>query len=138
MKCVLSEIVGADDLGSPQVRLKEYGAIAAKNIVEMNRIYQNVTVDHYVVMPNHIHIMLSVTENPINNNGAPRSSPPTNTLSKFVAAFKKFTGKEIGENIWQRSYHDHIIRNENDYRMHMQYIDENPKKWLMGKDQYYI
>jgi REP element-mobilizing transposase RayT len=54
-----------------------------------------------------------------------------------VTALKKFTSKQIGSNIWQRSYYDHIIRNEEDYIAHMQYIDENPKKWLMGKDEYY-
>ena len=38
---------------------------------------------------------------------------------------------------WQTRFHDHIIRNDDDYRRHWQYIDENPKKWVMGKDVYY-
>lgn len=41
-------------------------------------------------------------------------------------------------NLWQRSFYDHIIRDENDYLNHLQYIDENPKKWLLGEDEYYI
>ena len=135
MQCVLSTIVGADDLGSPKVRLKKYGHIVEKNLVHMNEIYDEIKIDKYVIMPNHVHILLTVEHNGF--SGAPRSSPPTNTLSKFVAALKKFTNKEIGNNIWQRSFHDHIIRNDEDYFLHLQYIEENPKKWIIGKDKYY-
>ena len=66
-----------------------------------------------------------------------RSSTPTNQISKFVAAFKRFTNKEAGINLWQRSFYDHIIRNEKDLINHIRYIKENPKKWLLGKDKYY-
>ena len=66
-----------------------------------------------------------------------RSSTPTNLISKFVSAFKKFTNKEADANLWQRGFHDHIIRNEEDLYYHIQYINENPKKWIMGKDEYY-
>ncbi|MBR6391726.1 MAG: transposase [Eubacterium sp.] len=139
MKCILSDIVGADDLGSPyKIHLTKYGVIAEQNIVRMNGIYNDITVTDYVIMPNHIHMLLTVCKSNAIDSGAPRSSPPTNTLSKFVTAFKKFTEKEIGKRIWQRSYHDHIIRNDEDLCLHIQYIEENPKKWLMGKDKYYI
>ena len=104
----------------------------------MNSIYDDITVVNYVIMPNHIHMLLVIDNSSVPDSGAPRSSPPTNTLSKFVTAFKKFTEKEIGKRIWQRSYHDHIIRNDEDLCLHIQYIEENPKKWLMGKDKYYI
>ncbi|MBE6817204.1 MAG: hypothetical protein E7520_05835 [Ruminococcaceae bacterium] len=137
MQCILSEIVGADDLGSPLVHLTKYGAVSEQNIIRMNSIYDDITVVNYVIMPNHIHMLLVIDNSSVPDSGAPRSSPPTNTLSKFVTAFKKFTEKEIGERIWQRSYHDHIIRSDEDLCMHIQYIDENPKKWLMGKDEYY-
>ena len=137
MKCVLAEIVGADDLGSPLIFLTDYGTIAEKNIVKMNSIYDNIAVDNYIIMPNHIHLLVSISNEKSATYGAPRSSPPTNALSRFVTAFKKYTSKEIGTNIWQRGFHDHIIRNENDYLTRWQYIDENPKKWLLGKDKYY-
>lgn len=137
MKCILSSVVGADDLGSPKVLLTDYGKIAEENILRMNGIIENVTIDSFVIMPNHIHILLSVKNERDTFDGAPRSSPPTNTLSGFVGAFKKFTSKQIGLNIWQRGFHDHIIRNENDFAYHFQYIEENPKKWIIGKDKYY-
>lgn len=62
-------------------------------------------------MPNHIHMIIVV-----NNNGTPRVSSPTNAvIPQIVSALKRLSNREIGHNIFQRSYHDHIIRNEKDY-----------------------
>ena len=60
------------------------------------------------------------------------TSPPTKqhtTVSKFVSTFKRFCNKEYGENIWQRSYYDHVIRDREDYEEHVRYIMENPARW---------
>ena len=116
MQCLLSSVVGADDLGSPHVELKNYGKIVEKNINLMNDIYKNMNVENYVIMPNHIHLLIHIFNS---FQGSPRSSTPTNLISKFVSAFKKFT-------------------NEEDLYNHIQYINENPKKWIMGKDEYYV
>ena len=116
MQCLLSSVVGADDLGSPHVELKNYGKIVEKNINLMNDIYKNMNVESYAIMPNHIHLLIHIFNS---FQGSPRSSTPTNLISKFVSAFKKFT-------------------NEEDLYYHMQYINENPKKWIMGKDEYYV
>ena len=132
-RCILSDIVGADDHGGPRVRLFSAGENVERNLKIMREIYADVRIDNYVIMPNHVHLLLTLC----GRDGAPRSSPPTNTLSNFVTALKKFTNKAYGENIWQRSFHDHIIRDQKDYNARWQYIDENPKKWLMGKDEYY-
>ena len=134
MQCLLSSVVGADDLGSPHVELKNYGKIVEKNINLMNDIYNNMNVENYVIMPNHIHLLIHIFNS---FQGSPRSSTPTNLISKFVSAFKKFTNKEADANLWQRGFYDHIIRNEEDLYNHIQYINENPKKWIMGKDEYY-
>ncbi len=56
-------------------------------------------------------------------------------IPHYVGTLKRFCNKEIGENIFQRSYHDHIIRNETDYRKIYEYIESNPSKWQ--KDSYY-
>ena len=138
MQNVLSSVVGADDLGSPSVELSKYGKAVEENLMRMKTIYNDVEIDSYVIMPNHIHLLLKVNGNSFEPNGAPRSSPPTNTVSKFVSAFKKFSNKDCGMSIWQRGFYDHIIRDDNDYVLHLQYISENPKKWLIGKDEYYI
>jgi len=54
-----------------------------------------------------------------------------------IGSMKRYASKEIGYSIWQKGFYDHIIRNEHDYTEHLQYIDQNPTKWLLGKDEYY-
>ena len=125
---MLSRIVGGDVLGAPkQVELLPHGQIADKYIKQLNDFYDQIQIMRYVIMPNHIHILFFVVE----DNGAPRTSPPTRQhfVAKFVSTFKRFCNKEYGENIWQRNYYDHIIRNREDYAEHAKYIFENPMRW---------
>ncbi|MBQ6934493.1 MAG: transposase [Clostridia bacterium] len=92
-----------------------------------------VYIDKYVVMPNHIHIILRIDI----ENGSPGASTPTKQLvPEAVGALKRLVSRETGENIFQRSYHDHIIRNQADYLKIWQYIDTNPLKW--HDDCFYI
>lgn len=61
---------------------------------------------------------------------------PTNeTIPKFVSLFKRYCNREFGYNIWQKSYNDHIIRDEKDYLNRWKYIENNPAKWQ--EDDYY-
>jgi len=70
-------------------------------------------------------------------NGAPRASRPTNALiPAIVTVIKKKTNKAFGFNMWQSSFHDRIIRDEDEYRRVWQYIDDNPAKW--AEDEYFI
>ena len=125
---ILSHIVGDDVLGVPKnVKLLPYGIVADKYINQMNEFYENLTVDRYVIMPNHIHFLLFV-----HGNGLPRTSTPTKQtsfVSHFVSTFKRFCNKEYGDDIWQRGFYDHIIRNRDDYEEHVKYIYENPIRW---------
>lgn len=67
-KRILSTIVGGDDLGAPKIiRLKPCGKIAEKYIQSMETAYDTVKVDNYILMPNHLHLLIS-----INTYGAPR------------------------------------------------------------------
>ena len=124
---ILSRIVGGDVPGAPKnVKLLPYGIVADKYIKQMNGFYENISVDQYVIMPNHIHILLFVCE-----GGSPRTSTPTkqtSTVSHFVSTFKRFCNREYGENIWQRGFHDHVIRGREDYEEIAKYIYENPMR----------
>lgn len=92
----------------------------------------NITIDKYIIMPNHIHFILFI----LSGNGTSRMPSPTNAIiPKFVSSIKRFTDKQCSIEIWQRSYHDHIIRNERDYQEIWNYIDENIKKW--EEDKFY-
>ncbi len=74
-------------------------------------------------MPNHLHFILFINA-PVNSTDSP-------TVSTIVGHMKRWVSKEIGRSIWQRSFHDHVIRNEQDYQMIWKYIDENPYKWTL-------
>ncbi|MBQ6703027.1 MAG: transposase [Clostridia bacterium] len=116
------------------MKLLPYGEIAEKYIKQLNKFYENISVEKYVIMPDHIHILIVVKKekDTIQKGGASRTSPPTrqhSSVSKNVSTFKRFCNKEYGENIWQESFFDHIIRSNEDYEEHLKYIHENPIKW---------
>lgn len=79
-------------------------------------------VDKYVIMPNHIHVIFHLT-----GNGPTRTSAPT--VPSLVRYLKRAVTMAVRENIWQRSYYDHIIRDQHDYETKWQYIDTNPARW---------
>ena len=80
-------------------------------------------IDKYVIMPNHIHLIIK------NENGTMWASSPTQSISQKIKSFKILVTKEFGKNVFQRSFHDHIIRKEKDYLKIWNYIDTNPQKW---------
>ncbi len=149
---ILSAInsVGDGVLDVPQVELSAIGKIVDEQIAEINNIYKNVTIDQYVIMPDHVHLIIILNEGL--DSGMSRTPSPTNVcvdaanadksnirqneqIPKIVSAFKRFVNKKIGENIWQRSYNDHAIRNSKDYDGVRKYIYENPIKWFYGEKE---
>ncbi|MGM9551920.1 MAG: transposase [Clostridia bacterium] len=133
-KQLLSKIVVGDGvLDVPKNILTEHGIITDRYINQMNSFYDYISVDKYVIMPNHIHLLLSIRN--AENVMWMTNSPTNSTVPKFVSTLKRFCNKEYGQNIWQRSYHDHIIRGENDYRKIWEYIDTNVIRW--EKDCFY-
>jgi REP element-mobilizing transposase RayT len=127
---ILGDIVGRADLSPPIPRLSEYGKIIDELIQDIPLHYDYVEVDMYVIMPNHIHMLIFFDEK---NGGGLRSARPT--MQSVIHALKVLCTKRIGRSIWQTSFYDHIIRDETDYLNHWQYIDSNPAKW--AEDEYY-
>ena len=113
-KCVLSNIITQAD-GTVLNVLTPYGRVADSYLVKIPGM------DQYVIMPNHIHMIIHKT------NGNP--------IASDVRSFKVLVTKAIGKSIWQRSFYDHIIRDETDYMIKWKYIDENPAKW--ADDEYH-
>ncbi len=123
-KPILSRIVGDGVLDIPKTVLSKYGKAVDNRIRLMDMHYDNIKIDNYVIMPNHIHILISVYY-----NGTSRMPSPTNdTIPSFVGTLKRFVNREVGKDIFQRPYNDHIIRNEKDYIEHFNYIENNPYK----------
>jgi REP element-mobilizing transposase RayT len=140
-KQILSNIiVGTGVLDCPKIKLLKYGEIADKYIKQLNDFYDNISVEKYVIMPDHIHLLLNV------QNGQSRTPVPTDfnlkidnknsQVAKFVSTFKRFCNKEYGKNIWQSRYYDHVIRNQADYNEIWQYIENNPVRWR--EDTFYV
>ena len=119
-KPILSTIVGDDAHIVP----KPYGQIAEKYIRNVPEI------EKYVIMPDHIHMIIRL------DNGSMWASTPTRTnrVASIVRSIKTLTTKEIGKAIFQRSYYDHVIRNQQDYNEIWEYIEYNPRKWLLDHD----
>ena len=108
--------ISSDAEHGPRVTLTRFGQIVDAFIQSIPGI------DKYVIMPNHIHMIIHKT------NG--------NSIISDMRAFKSLVTKKIGESIWQVSFYDHIIRNEADYREKRQYIENNPAHW--AEDRYFI
>ena len=130
--CVGTPLPGCPE--EPCSSLLPHGLVADRYIRQMNNYYDFLSVDKYVIMPDHIHLLISIH----GKEGHPRRGVPTkrtSTIARFVGTLKRFCNKEYGENIWQERYYDHVIRNQQDYDEIWNYIDQNPRKWLLQKMQ---
>ena len=130
-KCILSQIVKPDNENFPSVSLTHYGKIAEKYINQLNDFYDDICVKQYVIMPNHIHLILQInrTVEMSDRIEFEHISAKSSKISLFISTFKRFCNKEYGENIWQARSFDHVIRNEYDYAECVKYIKNNPRKW---------
>lgn len=126
-KCVLSRIVAeySRNVGEglralPQNIMMPIGNEIEKSIQFINKNYTSVHVDKYVIMPNHIHLIVVL------NDSGGYGNPP---LQNIIGQLKSYTTDKFGNVLWQRSYHDHIIRGEEDYKKIWDYIDTNVTRW---------
>ena len=127
-------------LDCPKILLKEYGKTADKYIKQLNDFYDNISVDNYVIMPDHIHLIISIQADVSGQSGTPVPTEQflnnrNSIIAKFVSTFKRFCNKEYGKNIWQERYFDHIIRNQADYIETWKYIEDNPAKRLRQQNK---
>ena len=120
-------VVGADIIRPENVPLSAAGQIAEQGILQMAEHYEYVVVDKYCIMPDHIHLILRI-ESGI--DGRMISAP---TVSTLVGSMKRWVSRQIGRPIWQKSFYDHGIRNQQDYDEIWQYIENNPLKYALSR-----
>ena len=108
---------------SQDVRLSEAGKIVDEAIRRIPYVYSNIAVDRYVIMPDHVHLLLEVKL--ASGSMQPSSCP---SISQVIQHTKGYVTKRLGASIWQKLFYDHIIRNQKDYEEHAKYIYENPLK----------
>ena len=119
--------VGADIIRPQEVPLSAAGKIAEQSILQITGHYENVVVDKFCIMPDHIHLILRI-ETEI--DGRMVSAP---TVSTVVGSMKRWVSRQIGRPVWQKSFYDHGIRNQQNYNEIWQYIENNPLKYALKK-----
>ncbi len=132
-KCILSDIVEGKS------KLSSYGDIIQMVWKDLPKCFPSISLDEWVVMPNHFHGVLIAEAQfiaPNNEKGAINRAP---TLGDGVRAFKALTTyrvrKDLDSNFgWQRNYYDHIIRDDADLNRIRQYILDNPAQWELDEE----
>lgn len=123
-------LVGATSGRPSDVALSQYGKIVDEAIIGISSIYPALSIEKYVIMPNHVHLLLRIRADEF---GRPMVAP---TISRIVNQLKGYVAKRTIKNLWQKSFHDHVIRNYEDYEEHKKYIHENPARWYF--DELYL
>ncbi len=127
------EIVGRglDPSVQAEVRMTPYGSIAEHDLWDIANHFPDVEILNYVFMPDHLHILLALGCREI----AAEGSRPLPTVSTIIGQYKAGVSRKCKRAIWQKYYHDHIIRNQHDFEEIWQYIDQNPLQWVLeGKN----
>lgn len=136
---IFGTIVGAiqESPETARMLLNDNGLIIKSVVEKLSERFPDISIDNYVIMPNHIHMIVIVSDKPSSHE-----SPPSkrSLLSQVIGFFKMNTTKQIrvangNIDVWQRNYHDHIIRDDNEYPKIYEYIETNPVKWEL--DMYY-
>ena len=129
-KQILSNVLKKENAENDNCRyvvsLKPCGRIAEDYLLSLADRFDNVELQDYVIMPDHIHIIILLKKR--ENCKTPAS------LDQIIRAFKSLTSKECNKNynvfpVFQRSFSDHIIRDKEDYEIRRNYMYENPVRW---------
>jgi len=125
-ECIFGEVIVGDGLARPAyVNLSEYGLIVDQELRQLPSHYNMINVNRYVIMPNHLHAILTIGDASPSTGRA----SPSPTLGNIVGGVKSGVSRLCGFSPWQRFFHDHIIRNEQEYVRIVEYIKNNPETW---------
>jgi REP element-mobilizing transposase RayT len=128
-----------------EVVINRIGQIVADEWQRTPILSPNVGLDEFVVMPNHFHGIVAIVEGRGTARRAPTperfGSPVSGSLPTIVRSFKSAVTSRInilhgtpGASLWQRNYHEHVIRNENDLHRIREYIQTNPMRWELDQE----
>ncbi len=112
-----------------KVTLTPLGHMCETSIEDALTHFEHISVIDHIVMPNHVHMLIEVKTN------------NTRQLSSFVGMVKRLSSMMahragFAGQLWQRSFHDHIVRDERDLTRIREYIQDNPRKW--EEDRYFV
>ena len=128
-RCVLSRIVGRGlaPAETDAIKYTELGRIAEEQLLLLEDRYPCLLIDRYVIMPNHIHVILILKRDAA-------GASPRPTVMDVICTYKSLTTREckkvgMTEKLFQTSFYEHIIRGQRDYEETIKYIHENPMNW---------
>ena len=130
-KEILSSVEPSADGEHAVVRLTEIGKIVEKYILSIEDHYRYVRLENYVIMPNHVHILLFFCFGEARENSR---KVQESKLSQIVHALKSLITKELGFSIWQSDYYDNIAFTDERFDALYEYIRTNPIMWLRKKE----
>ena len=124
-RCLLSRIVGRG-LAPAEIQYTPYGQVAQEQLLLLEQRYPSLKIDQYVIMPNHIHMILIL--------GETVGASPRPTIMDIVCAYKSLTTRQCKkvhpiDKLFQTSFYEHVIRGHEDYDEIAEYIANNPKQW---------
>ena len=119
--------------------LNPAGEMIKKWLFELKNKFKNIELDEYIIMPNHIHLIIFILNNIARNenqNGIPQIVQwlKTMTTNEYIRNVKQNNWKPFDKKIWQRNYYDRVICNEKELDEIRKYIFENPLKWELDKN----
>jgi putative transposase len=124
-----------------KMQLSEFGDIVSLSWKDLPNHYAQVQADEFVVMPNHVHCIIIITEPDPVGEGPEPSPTRRHPLSEIVRSFKTFSARRINESrrtpgvpVWQRNYYEHIIRDERSLDRIRKYIVSNPENWVADEN----
>ena len=136
--CTMSRKEFFGDIKGPKMEPNRYGKIVERCWYDLPRHCPNCSLDSFVIMPNHVHGVVVIGNTAVGNGFKPF---PTHGLSEIVRGFKTFSSLRINERIfgndrfqWQKSFYDHIVRSEKSLDLIREYIQNNPLKWDLDRE----
>ena len=130
-RCILGRTVGQ---GLCSCQLTDIGKIVESEIDNIEKRFSGVFIDNYIVMPNHIHLLISLER---------QEQSPCPTVGEIICTLKSITTRKAnvvenkkGRKIWQARYYDHVVRNSDDYENIWNYIEYNTAKW--NEDRFFL
>ena len=116
MSCIFGKVIFTDT--NAFVDLSKTGQSVEDTINYIDAHDENVSIEKFVIMPNHVHILMTVENMDV---------------SSVVRRIKTFVQRNKNNRIWQRTYMEHKIKNIKDFQVHWTYIDDNPRRWAFDK-----
>jgi putative transposase len=121
--------------------LNEPGVMLSDRWSEVTSAFADVTVEHHVVMPNHVHAIIGIgLEAPAAIDRTPLPDVlhwyKSMTTTLYIQGVKAMGWPRFNGRLWQKGYHDHIIRNERAFDRFWDYIDANPAQ--LERDAFFV